>query len=120
MLTKKCASFAILCLFFFAIPSITFAQGTANGTYKFIMEDELMKFFEFDARSDERTTTGYMQYTDEAQIVFQDVDGTGEIPWEEGPFSMTTEFDSMTIEKNRAVIGGFVRDSSYRSYIGKW
>ena len=123
MLTKKCASLAILCLLFVAIPSLTFGQpGNTNGTYKFIMEDELMKYFEFDARTDERgTTTGYMQFTDEAKILFQDVDGTGDMPREEEvAFSMTAEFDSMTIEKTRAVIGGFVRDSNYRSYIGKW
>jgi hypothetical protein len=33
---------------------------------------------------------------------------------------MKADFDSMTIEKNRAVISGVVSDSSYRSYIGKW
>ncbi len=123
MLTKECAAVAILCLVFLAIPSITYAQpGNANGKYQFIMEDELMKYFEFDSRTDERgTTTGYLQFTDEAKIVFQDVDGTGDIPHEEEiPFSMTADFDSMVIEKNRALIGGFVRDSNYRSYIGKW
>lgn len=123
MLTKKFAAVAVLCLFVLAIPSLTFGQsGTANGRYKFIMEDELMKYFEFDARTEDRgTATGYMQFTDEAKIVFQDVDGTGDIPREEEvPFFMAADFDSMTIEKNRAIIGGVVRDSSYRSYIGKW
>ena len=26
----------------------------------------------------------------------------------------------MTVEKNRAILTGFVRDSSYASYVGKW
>jgi hypothetical protein len=62
-----------------------------------------------------------MKFTDEAKIFFQDVDGTGEVPKDEPvQFSMSADLDSMTIEKNRAVISGVVRDSSYRSYIGKW
>jgi hypothetical protein len=123
MLTRICAAVSVLCLVFLVTPLLASAQaGAANGRYKFIMEDELMKYFEFDAQSDERgTATGYMQFTDEAKILFQDVDGTGEPPPdEEVPFFMTADFDAMTIEKNRAVISGVVRESSYRSYIGKW
>jgi hypothetical protein len=123
MLTKVCTFVFVLSLAFFATPSLASAQsGTASGRFKFIMEDELMKSFEFDARSDERGgATGFMQFTDEAKIIFQDVDGTGEFPRDEPvPFFMKADFDAMAIEKNRAVINGVVRDSSYGSYIGKW
>jgi hypothetical protein len=122
MLTKVGTFFFVLSLVLLATPSSASAQsGAANGNYKFFMEDELLKTFEFDARSDGRTTTGFMNFTDEAKIEIQDVDGTGEIPLEEPvPFSMKADFDAMTIEKNRAVINGVIRDSSYRSYIGKW
>ena len=123
MLTRLCASLFILCLVFLATPALAWAQaGAANGQYKFVMEDRLAKYLEFDARSDDRgTTTGYILLTDEAKILFQDVDGTGEPPKDEPvQFSMKAELNAMTIEKNRAVIGGVVRDSSYRSYIGKW
>jgi hypothetical protein len=62
-----------------------------------------------------------MQFTDQAKVLFQDVDGTGEkSPDEPVEFFMNADLDAMTIEKNRAVISGVVRDSSYRSYIGKW
>jgi hypothetical protein len=86
------------------------------------MEDELEKYIEFEARTDEEgITTGYMQFTDQARVLFQDVDGTGERSEDEPvEFFMTADLDGMTIEKNRAVISGVVRDSSYRSYIGKW
>ncbi|HEV2837589.1 MAG TPA: hypothetical protein VGW58_19860, partial [Pyrinomonadaceae bacterium] len=48
-------------------------------------------------------------------------DGTGDVPRDEPvPFFMKAELTAMTIEKNRAVISGVVRDSSYRSYIDKW
>jgi hypothetical protein len=122
MLARVSAAFFVLCFVVLATPSIASAQGAANGKFKFFMEDELLKSFEFDAVSSERGgATGFMQFTDEAIILFQDVDGTGDIPKEEPvPFSMKADFETMTIEKNRAVINGVVRDSSYRSYIGKF
>jgi hypothetical protein len=119
MLKRVCLSLFLLCLF----SSLVSAQaGAANGTYKFVMDDGFLKYLEFDAKSDDRgTTTGFMKFTDEAKIFFQDLDGTGEPPKDEPvEFSMSADLDSMTIEKNRAVISGVVRDSSYRSYIGKW
>jgi hypothetical protein len=33
---------------------------------------------------------------------------------------MTADLDSLVIERNRAVMGGTVRDSSNPSYIGRW
>lgn len=122
MLTRFRPTLLILCFLVLATPSIASAQQVANGTYKFIMEDGLTKYLEFDATSGERgAATGYMIFNDEAKLVFQDVDGSGDVPKEEAvPFTMKAEFESMTIEKNRAVINGVIRDSSYRSYIGKF
>lgn len=116
------ASFFILCLLVLATPSIASAQaGAANGTYKFVMEDGFAKYLEFDATSDDKgSATGYMIFNDEGPVRFQDVDGTGEPKDEPLPFSMKAEFSSMTIEKNRALINGVVRDSSYAGYVGKW
>ena len=123
MLIRVFTPIFVLCLVVLATPLLAFAQaGTANGTYKFVMEDRVTKYLEFDARSDERgTATGYMVFNDEARVLFQDVDGTGDVPREEPvAFFMKAELETMTIEKNRAVINGVVRDSSYRSFIGKW
>lgn len=122
MFKRVCASLFVLS-FVFATPLPASAQaGTASGRYKFTMEDELTKYLEFDARADERGgVTGFMLFTDEARLQFQDVDGTGEPPRDEPvPFSMKADFDGMKIEKNRAIITGVVRESSYRSYIGRW
>jgi hypothetical protein len=96
--------------------------GSANGYYKFLMEDQLMKYVEFDARTDDRgNTSGYMIFTDEAKVLFIDGDGTGEKPPDESEsFSMTADLDAMTIDKNRAVMSGTIRDSNYRSFIGKY
>ncbi len=123
MLTRVCASLFVLCVLLLATPSLASAQaGAANGTYKFYMEDGLLKYLEFDAKSDDRgNATGYMVFTDEAKIEIQDVDGTGDVkPDEPVPFSMKADLNAMTIEKNRAILSGVVSDSSYRSYIGKW
>jgi hypothetical protein len=85
------------------------------------MEDGFTKYLEFDATSDDKgSATGYMIFNDDGPVRFQDVDGTGEPKDEPLPFSMKAEFSSMTIVKNRALINGVVRDSSYAGYIGKW
>jgi hypothetical protein len=122
MLTRVSASLFALCLVFLATPLLASAQvAAANGTYKFVMEDGFTKYLEFDARSDDKgSTTGFMIFNDEAPVMFQDVDGTGEPRDEPIAFTMKAEFDSMIVEKNRALISGVVRDSSHPSYIGKW
>ena len=123
MLTRMSTCLFVFCLVFLALPIVASAQaGTASGKYKFLIDDDAIKSFEFDAKTDERgTTTGSFFFTDEAKIEFFDVDGTGEPPKEEpAPFFMKVEFDAMTIEKNRAVMNGVIRDSSHRSYIGKF
>jgi hypothetical protein len=123
MLTRRSTCLFIFCLVFLALPLVASAQsGTATGKYKFFLEDEALKSFEFDAKSDERgTTSGFFFFTDEAKVEFIDGDGTGEPPRDEpGPFFMKAEFDAMTIEKNRAVMNGVIKDSSHRSYIGKF
>ena len=123
MRTRVCSFLFVLCLVFLATPLLVSAQaGAANGRYKFIMEDGLIKSLDFDAVSGDRGgATGFMQFTDEAKIVFQDLDGTGEPPKDEPvAFFMKADLDAMSIDKNRAVISGVVRDSSYPSYIGKW
>lgn len=123
MLMRMSVFLFALCLVTLALPSDAAAQvGTASGSYKFIMEDGALKTLEFDATNDERgTTTGSLFFTDEAKVEFQDVDGNGDFPREEpAPFFMKVELDSMTIEKNRALLNGVIRDSSYRSYIGKF
>jgi hypothetical protein len=122
MLTRVFASLFALCLVFLATPLLASAQAAAaNGNYKFVMEDGLTKYLEFDARSDDKgTTTGYMIFNDETPIIFQDVDGNGDKGDEPLPFTMKADLDSMTVEKNRALISGVIRDSNYPGYIGKW
>ncbi|HVF50004.1 MAG TPA: hypothetical protein VNA19_07955 [Pyrinomonadaceae bacterium] len=79
----------------------------------------MAKYVEFDARTDkEGITTGYMAFNDTTKLIHQDVDGTGDEGDPPTEFYLKADFDCMTIEKNRSVMSGTVRDSSYRSYIG--
>ncbi|HEU4869855.1 MAG TPA: hypothetical protein VFT08_03320 [Pyrinomonadaceae bacterium] len=123
MLRKFCASLFALCLVFIstALPASAQVAGTVGGKFNFIMSDELAKYLEFEATSAERGgATGYMLFTDEAKVVVVDPDGEGDPKEEPVPFFMKAEWDAMTIEKNRALMSGVIKDSSVRSYIGKW
>ncbi len=121
---------AISLLFMMSLVSVyatmpTAAQPSgpsASGVYRFVLEDDLSKSVEFSATSDERgTTTGQMTYRDEAGVMEQDLDGVGgEQEKPQSEFYMTANLDSLTIDRNRAVMGGTITDSSNRSYIGKW
>lgn len=124
---KKIASTAILSLLAMsmATPWLTSAQPggpSANGNYRFEMGDDFTKSLEFDARSDGSTATGQMTFRDDAGVVDQDPDVPTD-PREQPPrsaFYLTATLDSMTIENNRALLGGTVRESSHASYVGRW
>jgi hypothetical protein len=94
---------------------------SASGTYRFVMEDGFSKSVEFSATSDERgVTTGQMTFRDEAGVIEQDPDGEGGHREGSSEFYITAILDTLTIDRNRAVMSGTVADSSIRSYIGKW
>ncbi len=123
MLKKVFPSLIILGLVLLATPFSASAQaGAATGQYKFVMDDGLIRYLEFDVSTDGRgATSGYMLFTDETKVSMKDVDPDGPPPREESiQFSMKADFDSMMIEKNRAVISGVIRESSHPGYLGKW
>jgi hypothetical protein len=124
MKTKGFAAILTLFLISIAAPSLTSAQisgSSASGSYTFVLNDDLTKTLEFDARLDERgAATGHLTYRDAAGIVESDPDGE---PPREGPpaeFFITADLDSLTVEHNRAVMGGTIRDSSNPGYVGRW
>ena len=94
---------------------------SASGTYRFVLDDDLSKSVEFTATTDGGVTTGQMTFTDEAGVSEQDPDGVADEKQEPPPpFYMTAVLDSLTIDRNRAVMSGTIADSNIRSYIGKW
>lgn len=121
-----CASLLAMSLLSFAAPGHTAAQTagqSAKGAYRFSLEDDLTKYVEFDARTDDRgVTSGYMTFTDEAKIPDKDVNPDDDSREQEAgsEIYVKVEFDFMTVEKNRAVMNGTVMDSSHRTYVGRW
>ena len=119
------ASFLVLLLIICVSPRIGSAQtpgSSASGSYRFLLEDEYMKFIEFDAMTDaEGVSKGMMSFTDEAGVMEQDVDGTGDQPpGDQVPFSMRAEFDTLIVEKNRALMSGVIIDSNLGQYLRRW
>jgi hypothetical protein len=105
----------------FAIMPSSAANGpSASGVYKFVLDDDLTKSVEFNATSDERgTTTGQMTFKDEAVIIEQDPDGEPQ-KGSGSQFYMTANLNSLTVDGNRALLGGTVVESSNASYVGQW
>ena len=124
MPAKAIPSLLIITLVLLATPILASAQaGAANGKYKFVMDDGLVKYLEFDVVSDSKGgTNGYMVLTDEALVPLEEPNGDegGRRGGESLAFSMKADIDGMTIEKNKAVITGMVRESSIPRYLGKW
>jgi hypothetical protein len=125
MKSKASILMLTLSLLILGTPRLTTAQttaGYASGMYRFIMEDSLAKYVEFEARADDKgNASGYMVFTDQAKISDKDVDGDDSSPIESpGEFYVKADITTMTVEKNRAVMGGTVLDSSHRTYIGRW
>jgi hypothetical protein len=123
---KTIVSFSIVVLFLMTLatqmPASAQTSGpSASGTYRFVLDDDLSKSVEFNATRDERgTTTGQMTFRDEAGASEQGEEGGGRQDGPPAEFFMTASLDSLTIDRNRAVMGGTITASSHRSYIGKW
>ena len=96
----------------------------ASGLYKFILEDGLMRTVEFEARGGDRAE-GRLVFKDEVRLADKDNDGDpdtdprgdGDTPPE---LFLVAEFESMKVDKNRAVMNGVIVESSHRTYVGKW
>jgi hypothetical protein len=127
MKTIACASIVVLFLMSLATPFSSMSAGaqtsgpSASGIYKFVLEDNFTKFVEFKAASDERgTTTGEMTFRDEGGSPLEDGEAGGYADKPLAEFYMTANLDSLKIDRNRAVMGGTITDSSNRKYIGRW
>lgn len=124
MKAMRFGSVSALFLLSLAAPQPATAQTagpSASGSYRFILEDEALKYVEFVASTDERgTTTGRMSFLDQSRI--PDTDDPEDPKQGDAPpeLFITADFHQLTVEKNRALMSGRVVDSSHRSYIGKW
>ncbi len=94
------------------VPQAATAQ-TASGNYRFILEDDLLRSVEFAADG----KGGQMAFNDEAKVLDgEDVEDPR--AGDPKPIYIKADFDDVTVEKNRALMSGFIVDSSHTSYIG--
>lgn len=121
-----CASILALILISVPAPRPSAAQTasqSAEGSFHFTSADGVTRFVEFSAVSDGKgTATGRMNYHDTSRIADKESDEGIDPRDDNSPteFFATVEIDSMTVEKNRALMGGTIRESSHRTYLGKW
>ncbi|HEV2853716.1 MAG TPA: hypothetical protein VHC97_13010 [Thermoanaerobaculia bacterium] len=111
-------------LFLLGMGPMAMAQtpgSSARGTYRFVLEDGVVKSLDFIASTDDRgVTTGEMAFYDPSRIPDSDDPEDPRAPDAPPEFSMKASFDSLTVEKDRAIMNGTVVDSTHRSYIGKF
>ncbi|HEV8578952.1 MAG TPA: hypothetical protein VGX68_07685 [Thermoanaerobaculia bacterium] len=116
------ASILALSLLGLSTPRPVSAQSSVSASYRFVLEDDdQSKSLELDVVADEKgNADGRMTFTDAAAI--PDVDDPDDPGADEPPteFYATVIPESLIVEKNQAVIRGYVKDSSHRTYIGKW
>lgn len=118
-----CASILALFLMSFATPHFAAAQTegpSANGRLQFALEDGFTKYVEFSASTTkDGKTSGKMVFSGPAEIPDQDVDGVGKAGFSGKLDSLyiEAEFDSMVVEKNRAVMSGVVTNSNVEDYM---
>lgn len=98
-------------------------QQSAEGRYWFTTDDGVTRFFEFTATGDgSGKGAGRLTVNDTSKVPDDDSDGDPppRPPASPSEFYVTAEFDGLTVEKNRAVMSGVVRESSHKSYVGRW
>jgi hypothetical protein len=114
----KILGFASILILSLTLPPPGMAEE-ASGVYRFLLEDDAVKRIEFDAWTDAKgNAAGQMVFTDETKIS----DGGEEArEGEEEPKELyvKAELDSLTVEKNRALMSGTILDSSHKSYVGR-
>lgn len=119
------ASIIALALAGFATRHSTSARAgaqSAEGSFKFSLEDETVKHIEFRAAAgDDGGASGRMTFSGPAEIPDQDVDGAGYkgFTGKLENLYVEAEFDGMFVEGNKAVMSGVVTGSNLGEYIGR-
>lgn len=118
----RIARFTILSALFLsglAASALTARAESASGTYQFTVDDKAVKYVEFDAqRFADGRVSGSMFLSDEATIVYQDVDGVGDPREKYAGVYIKADLDGIVVEENQAVMSGTVRDSSIPYLVG--
>ena len=113
------ASVMALLLVCLAVPGLVLAGpegSSAEGSFKFAMEDGEIRFVEFKAQQEGDKAVGEMTFSDPVAIPVPDPDDPGK----EGSKGVLVraKFDCMDTLKNTAVIGGEIFESNVPDAIG--
>jgi hypothetical protein len=110
----------VLLLFLLTLAATPAAAQSANGIYQFSLDDDFVKYVDFDAKKQaDGTTAGSVFLSDDAPISYQDLDGTGVRPETFKGFYIKADADDIVVvNKNQAVVSGTVRDSSIPDLVG--
>jgi hypothetical protein len=118
----RIARFTILSALFLsglAASALTARAEAASGTYQFTIDDKAVKYVEFDAQKlADGSVSGSVFLSDEATIVYQDVDGVGDPQEKYAGVYIKADLDGIVVEENQAVMSGTVRDSSIPYLVG--
>lgn len=102
-----------------AATSLTTRAESASGTYRFTVDDKSVKYVEFDAqRLASGGVSGSLFFSDEATLVYQDVDETGEPREKYAGAYIKADVDGLEVNENFAVMSGTVRDSNIPYLVG--
>jgi hypothetical protein len=96
----------------------TFAQAAA-GSYQFTLEDKYTKSVEFSAQKlADGSTSGSLDFSDGATIVYQDVDGVGDPSEKYAGVTIKADLDDLVVNGNQAVMSGTIRSSTIPYLLG--
>ena len=110
---------SVLLLSGLAAATLNTRAEAASGTYQFTIDDKTVKYVEFDAQKlADGSTSGSLFFSDEATIVYQDVDGAGDPEEKYAGAYIKADLDGIVVNDNQAVMSGTVRDSSIPYLVG--
>jgi hypothetical protein len=111
--------FTLLSALLVAASALTARAEASSGTYQFTIDDKTVKYVEYDAqRLADGSVSGSMFLSDEATVVYQDVDGVGDPSEKYAGVYIKADLDDIVVDKNQAVMSGTVRDSSIPYLVG--
>ena len=120
----RATMFALFLLTFATLdPTNAQTPGTsADGSFKFSMDNDYFKTMEFRAFVEkDGSTTGSMIFSGPETIPDQNVDGDDnkEFSGRLSSLDMEVDLDTLVVEKNKAVMSGTVRGCNVYEYIGR-
>jgi hypothetical protein len=107
----------ILTLSLFCLVPAAFAQ-TVGGSLR-AETGNGARTIEFNATVQSGRASGDLALTEPLALPDQDVDGAGDPEIKESTLSLSVAVDCLKVQRNRAVLGGQVRESNVQSYAGR-